>query len=113
MTGAQTRWAEFAANPGAITTEAIVTGFTQQEGVEPPKLETQVAITGYDLIAYRQFITDNPLEIEGVLRLGEVYTDPEATLTDENVTFWKDGVEIPATLVPKELLTPDKVAVLD
>ncbi len=113
MTGAQARWTEFAANPGAITTEAIVTGFTQQEGVEPPKLETQVAITGYDLIAYRQFITDNPVEVEGILRLGEVYTDPEAALTDENVTFWKDGVEIPATLVPKELLTPDKVAVLD
>ena len=113
MTGAQARWTEFAANPGAITTEAIVTGFTQQEGVEPPKLETQVAITGYDLIAYRQFITDNPVEVEGILRLGEVYTDPEAALSDENVTFWKDGVEIPATLVPKELLTPDKVAVLD
>ena len=113
MTGAQARWMEFAANPGAITTEAIVTGFTQQEGVEPPKLETQVAITGYDLIAYRQFITDNPVEVEGILRLGEVYTDPEAALSDENVTFWKDGVEIPATLVPKELLTPDKVAVLD
>ena len=113
MTGAQERWAEFAQNPGAITTEAIVTGFTQQEGVEPPKLETQVAITGYDLIAYRQFITDNPVEVEGILRLGEVYTDPEAALSDENVTFWKDGVEIPATLVPKELLTPDKVAVLD
>ena len=113
MTGAQERWAEFAENPGAITTEAIVTGFTQQEGVEPPKLETQVAITGYDLIAYRQFITDNPVEVEGILRLGEVYTDPEAALSDENVTFWKDGVEIPATLVPKELLTPDKVAVLD
>lgn len=113
MTGAQARWTEFAANPGAITTEAIVTGFTQQEGVEPPKLETQVAITGYDLIAYRQFITDNPVEVEGILRLGEVYTDPEAALSDENVTFWKDGVEIPTTLVPKELLTPDKVAVLD
>ena len=113
MTGAQARWTEFAANPGAITTEAIVTGLTQQEGVEPPKLETQVAVTGYDLIAYRQFITDNPVEVEGILRLGEVYTDPEAALTDENVTFWKDGVEIPATLVPKELLTPDNVAVLD
>lgn len=36
MTGAQARWNEFAQNPGAITTEAIVTGFTQQEGVEPP-----------------------------------------------------------------------------
>lgn len=113
MTGAQARWTEFAANPGAITTEAIVTGFTQQEGVEPPKLETQVAITGYDLIAYRQLITENPIEVEGILRLGEVYTDPEAVLKDENVTFWMDGVEIPATMVPKELLTPDKVAVLD
>lgn len=113
MTGAQARWAEFAANPGAITTEAIVTGFTQQEGVEAPKLETEITISGYDLIAYRQFIAENPVEVEGILRLGEMYTNPEAVLADENVTFWKDGVEIPATLVPKELLTPDKVAVLD
>lgn len=81
--------------------------------MEAPKLETQIAITGYDLIAYRQFITENPVEVEGVLRLGEVFTNPVDALKSDNVTFWKDGVEIPATLVPKEMLTPDKVAVLD
>ena len=31
MTGAQARWNEFAANPGAITTEAIITGYETAE----------------------------------------------------------------------------------
>ena len=113
MTGAQARWDEFASNPGAITTEAIISGYAQGEGVDPPKLETQIAITGYDLVAYRQFTAENPIEVEGVLRLSEVYENPEDALKDSNATFWKDGVEIPAALVPKEMLTPDKVAVLD
>ena len=113
MTGAQARWNEFAQNPGAITTAAIITGYGQQEGVEPPKLETVITISGYDLTAYRQFMADNPIEVEGVLRLSEVFSNPEDALTAENVDFWQNGVEIPASLVPKELLTPDKVAVLD
>ena len=111
MTGAQARWDEFAQNPGAITTEAIISG--QQEGVELPKLETVITISGYDLTAYRQFLADNPIEVEGVLRLSEAFQNPEDALKAENVTFWQNGVEIPASLVPKELLTPDKVAVLD
>ena len=113
MTGAQARWDDFAQNPGAITTEAIISGYGQQEGVEPPKLETVITISGYDLTAYRQFLADNPIEVEGVLRLSEVFQNPEDALKAENVTFWQNGVEIPASLVPKELLTPDKVAVLD
>ena len=113
MTGAQARWNEFAQNPGAITTEAIISGYGQQEGVEPPKLETVITISGYDLTAYRQFLADNPIEVEGVLRLSEAFQNPEDALNAENVTFWQNGVEIPASLVPKELLTPDKVAVLD
>lgn len=113
MTGAQARWNEFAQNPGAITTEAIITGYGQQDGVEPPKLETVITISGYDLTAYRQFMADNPIEVEGVLRLSEVFSNPEDALTAENVDFWQNDVEIPASLVPKELLTPDKVAVLD
>ena len=63
MTGAQARWNEFAQNPGAITTAAIITGYGQQEGVEPPKLETVITISGYDLTAYRQFMADNPIEV--------------------------------------------------
>ena len=31
MTGAQARWNEFASNPGAITTEAIITGYAEAE----------------------------------------------------------------------------------
>lgn len=58
-------------------------------------------------------MADNPIEVEGVLRLSEVFSNPEDALTAENVDFWQNGVEIPASLVPKELLTPDKVAVLD
>lgn len=34
MTGAQARWDEFAANPGAITTEAIISGFQDAENAE-------------------------------------------------------------------------------
>ena len=48
-----------------------------------------------------------------MLRLSEAFQNPEDALKAENVTFWQNGVEIPASLVPKELLTPDKVAVLD
>ena len=75
MTSAQARWNEFAQNPGAITTEAIITGYGQQDGVEPPKLETVITISGYDLTAYRQFMADNPIEVEGVLRLSEVFSN--------------------------------------
>lgn len=113
MTGAQTRWNEFAQNPGAITTEAIISGYGQQDGVALPKLETVITISGYDLTAYRQFVSENPIEVEGVLRLSDAFQNPEDALKAENVTFWQNGVEIPASLVPKELLTPDKVAVLD
>ncbi len=31
MTGAKTRWEEFAANPGAITTQAVIDGYTEAE----------------------------------------------------------------------------------
>ena len=34
MTGAQANWDEFAANPGAITTDAIIAGVQEQENAE-------------------------------------------------------------------------------
>ncbi|MDY3253994.1 MAG: hypothetical protein SOX18_01025, partial [Lachnospiraceae bacterium] len=40
MTGAQARWAEFAANPGVITTDAVIAAYTEAENVE--KLQPQV-----------------------------------------------------------------------
>ena len=40
MTGAQARWAEFAANPGAIMTDAVIAAYSEAENVE--KLQPQV-----------------------------------------------------------------------
>lgn len=67
---------------------------------------------GYDLTAYRQFVQDNPVEVDGVVRLNNLYDDPQKALQDQNVTFWKDGQEVPITMVPTEMLTPETVAIL-
>ncbi len=77
-----------------------------------PTLEAKVGIYGYDLIAYRKFIKDNPIEVAGILKLSEVYENPSEATKDENTKYWKDGVEIPAELVTSDMLTADKVAVL-
>jgi len=67
MTGAQTRWNEFAANPGAITTEAIIAGYQENEETvrvqptvdafvssytEVPEGASTAALTPTGLIAY-------------------------------------------------------------
>lgn len=77
-----------------------------------PRLTVSVGLLGYDLAAYRRFVANNPIEVQGILKLGEVYDDPAQALADTQTRFWKDGVEIPASTVPAELLTADKVAVL-
>ena len=45
MTGAQARWDEFAANPGAITTEAIISGYKDAENAaaQQPKVEAFIS----------------------------------------------------------------------
>lgn len=45
MTGAQARWDEFAANPGAITTEAIISGYKDAEtaAMQQPKVEAFIS----------------------------------------------------------------------
>ncbi len=78
-----------------------------------PTLSMTVGIYGYDLMAYRKFIAENPVEVKGIVKLGEVYENPSDALLDPQATFWQDGQEIPVEAVPTELLTPDKVAVLD
>ena len=72
-----------------------------------------MGIYGYDLIAYRKFIEENPVEVQGIVKLGEVFQNPADALLDPQTKFWQDGQEIPVQAVPTELLTADKVAVLD
>ena len=80
---------------------------------EKPKLSMSVGIYGYDLIAYRKFIAENPVEVQGIIKLGDAYENPSDALGDQQAKFWMDGQEILVSAVPTEMLTADKVAVLD
>lgn len=114
--------------------EAIVTAYAEATGVDKstllqnftayitkyddtnaqkPTLSVSVGIYGYDLIAYRKFIEENPVEVQGIVKLGEVFQNPADALLDPKTKFWQEGQEIPVQAVPTELLTADKVAVLD
>ena len=93
---------------------AQITAYEDAEGVVRPSfIQTKVSITGYDLSAYRRFLRENPVEVEGTVRLNEVYEDPALALTDPDAAFWQNGVEVPASAVMKEQLRPDTVAILD
>ena len=81
-------------------------------GATRPNITTTVGIYGYDLIAYRKFMKANPIEVDGILKLSEVYQNPTDALSDPNAHFYKDGIEIPVETVPSELLTANRVAVL-
>jgi hypothetical protein len=93
LTEAKKRWEEFAANPGAITPDAVIS--------------LKVALTGYDLAAYNEFVQNNPVEVTGSVRLGEAFDNPQDVLSDPNAKFYQDGVEIPVSAVPKEQLDPN------
>ncbi len=114
--------------------EAIVTAYAEATGVDKstllqdftayiaryddtnaqkPTFSVSVGIYGYDLIAYRKFIEENPVEVQGIVKLGEVFQNPADALLDPQTKFWQDGQEIPVQAVPTEMLTADKVAVLD
>ena len=80
---------------------------------QKPTLSVSMGIYGYDLIAYRKFIEENPVEVQGIVKLGEVFQNPADALLDPKTKFWQDGQEIPVQAVPTERLTADKVAVLD
>ena len=73
----------------------------------------QVGLSGYDLLAYRRWLRNNKVEVEGVVRLSEVYEDPSGVLGESGVKYWKDGEEIPVTAVTSDMLRPEDVAILD
>jgi len=91
---------------------AYITAYDDSNAVKPT-LNMTVGIQGYDLKAYRAFISNNPVEVQGIVKLGEVYENPTDALSDQQVKFWQEGRQVPVEAVPGELLTADKVAVLD
>ena len=92
---------------------AYITEYKEAAGVKKPTLNLQVGLAGYDLIAYRRWLKNNKVEVEGIVKLSEVYTDPSQVLSEDGVKYWKDGVEVPVTAVTTDMLRPDSVAILD
>lgn len=78
-----------------------------------PELSIKVSITGYDLAAYNEFVTNNPVEVEGRVRLGEVYDNPADVLGADNALFYENGHQIAVDAVPAEKLTADTLFVYD
>ena len=112
MTGAQARWNEFAANPGAITTEAIITGYETAETAA----QQQVLVTGF-IDKYTEIpegASTAELTPEGIIAYVSAYA--EATngadvsgLTPENVTAMVAAYEELASGVDVTALKPDEI----
>ena len=92
---------------------AYITEYREAEGVKRPTLNISVGLAGYDLLAYRRWLSKNKVEVEGIVRLSEVYEDPSNVLGESGVKYWKNGEEIPVTAVTQDMLKPEDVAILD
>ena len=93
---------------------AYITEYKEAEGVSVPKPKTQVIITGYDYLAYRQLQNNPDLTLELPVRLGEQPDDElDKLMADGKVKFWKDGVEVPIEAVPDGTIDASTVASLD
>ena len=93
---------------------AYITEYKEAEGVSVPKPKTQVIITGYDYLAYRQLQNNPDLTLELPVRLGELPDgELDRLMADGKVKFWKDGVEVPIEAVPDGTIDASTVASLD
>jgi len=93
---------------------AYITEYKEAEGVSVPKPKTQVIITGYDYLAYRQLQNNPDLTLELPVRLGELSDgELDKLMADGKVKFWKDGVEVPIEAVPDGTIDASTVASLD
>ena len=64
-----------------------LTGYISQyddSGATAPTPQCKLSISGYDLTALNQVLRKNPIKVDGILRLGEKYDNPQDVLSDEN-----------------------------
>jgi len=78
-----------------------------------PTPNCKLSISGYDLSALNKVLEKNPIKVDGILRLGEKYDNPEDVLSEENAHFYYNGEEVPVNLVPAEKLTAETIIAYD
>ena len=112
MTGAQARWNEFAANPGVITTDAIISGYSEQEGTTKPSVAVDAFISSYTEIpegASTAALTPKGL-IAYVEKYAEVTVGADVSgLTPEIATCLVAGYQELAEGADVSLLKPDEI----
>jgi TP901 family phage tail tape measure protein len=111
MTGAQARWNEFAANPGAITTEAIITGYANSEDSEAQQPKIEAFITKYTVTDETDATALSP---EGIIAYVTAYAEVTngadvSGLTPENVTAMVAAYEELASGADVSALKPDEI----
>lgn len=112
MTGAQARWDEFAANPGAITTEAIISGYQENEETARVQPTVDAFISSYTEIpegASTASLTPKGL-IAYVEKYAEVTTGADVSgLTPEIASCFVAGYQELAAGADVSLLKPDEI----
>ena len=111
MTGAQARWNAFAANPGAITTEAIITGYTEAEAAAAQQPKIEAFITKYTVTDETDATALSP---QGIIAYVSAYAEVTngadvSGLTPENVTAMVAAYEELASGADVTALKPDEI----
>lgn len=113
MRGAQARWDEFAANPGVITTEAIITGVRGEESERQQQVRIDAVIEKYSEVP--EGADKSRLTSEGLVAYVAAYAEATSgadvsALTPDNITAIVAGYEELAqgadisTLKPPEIV---------
>lgn len=92
---------------------AYIAEYREAAGVKKPTLTMKIGLEGYDLVNYRKWQKKNSVEVDGFVHLSEVYDDTNKVLTDGDVKFWQNGVEIPVSTITPDMLSPEDICVLD
>ena len=111
MTGAQARWNEFASNPGAITTEAIITGYTEAEAAAAQQPKIEAFITKYTVTDETDATALSP---QGIIAYVSAYAEVTngadvSGLTPENVTAMVAAYEELASGADVTALKPSEI----
>lgn len=94
MTGAQERWNEFASNPGAITTDAIINSYTMAENAAVQQPHVDAFIDAYTEVP--EGASTAQLTPTGILAYVNAYAEATtgtdvSALTPENITAMVSG----------------------
>ena len=112
MTGAQERWNEFASNPGAITTDAIINSYTMAENAAAQQPHVDAFIDAYTEVP--EGASTAQLTPTGILAYVNAYAEANtgtdvSALTPENITAMVSGYKELASGADVSTLKPSEI----